>query len=104
MVHSVAGPRHPPDTVLHPLASIADAFGMSDQFGKCRLSGKAGMIGTVGSTQAAEFANHRPNDRKYRHSMTLRAFLTVKSLRSIRRDLPLQIGANRAIAVIPRRT
>jgi hypothetical protein len=29
MVHSVAGPRHPPDTVLHPEASIVDAIGMS---------------------------------------------------------------------------
>src|ERR1700722_1911439 len=56
MVHSVASPRHPPDTALHPEASIVDAFGMSDQFGKCRLSGKAVTIGTVGSTQPEEFA------------------------------------------------
>jgi len=56
MVHSVAGPRHPPDTVLHPEASIVDAFGMSDQIGKCRLSGKAVMTGPAGSTQPEEFA------------------------------------------------
>jgi len=42
--------------VLHPEASIVDAFGMSDQFGKCRLSGKAVMTGPAGSTQPEEFA------------------------------------------------
>jgi hypothetical protein len=56
MVHSVASPRHPPDTALHPEASIVDAFGMSGQFGKSRSFGKAVTIGTVESTQPEEFA------------------------------------------------
>jgi hypothetical protein len=47
--------------VLHPEASIVAVFGMSDQIGKSRVSGKAATIGTVGSTQPEEFTNRMSN-------------------------------------------
>jgi hypothetical protein len=60
-VHSVALRRHPPDTALHPLPSIAGASGMLEQVGKCRVFGKDVTNGTVGSTQAAEFSKTQVN-------------------------------------------